>query len=282
MVSNVIKTSKIMRSKVISHTIVMLFCLYSMQNDLFTQKKADFIQDQLKEVFFPFQKKIAEFRYFLQSQYLYYVHLQNVQKENQKIKQELQRLKSQLTSLEEFKEENQRLKKLLKFGENLPYQKVLARVIRSDSSGTFKILVIDKGLSDGVIDHSVVITDLGIVGFILKSYSSHSDVLTILDPNHKVSAFLQKPRTSGIIQGNSKNLLMKYVRQKKVISKGTVAITSGMGMFYPKGLPIGEVLIAERNDYDVEQQVTIAPFVDIAEIEEVIILLPAPKNKKES
>ena len=50
-------------------------------------------------------------------------------------------------------------------------------------------------------------------------------------------------------------------------------MTSGIGGVYLKGLPIGEVTMVKRGQYGIFQTVTIRPSVNIAHLEEVLVVL---------
>jgi rod shape-determining protein MreC len=54
---------------------------------------------------------------------------------------------------------------------------------------------------------------------------------------------------------------------------GDEVVTSGMGGVFPKGIPLGRVVAAERRSGALFQEATLAPKVDLSRLEEVLILM---------
>ncbi|MCV5950644.1 rod shape-determining protein MreC, partial [Escherichia coli] len=74
------------------------------------------------------------------------------------------RLKSELILLDQYKEENQRLRKLLGSSFVRDEKKVVTEVMAVDTSPYRHQVVIDKGQIDGVYVGQPVINEKGIVG----------------------------------------------------------------------------------------------------------------------
>ncbi|WP_318258735.1 rod shape-determining protein MreC [Geobacter anodireducens] len=55
---------------------------------------------------------------------------------------------------------------------------------------------------------------------------------------------------------------------------GDVVVSSGMGGIFPKGLVIGEVTMVKKGEYGIFQNINIRPAVNIARLEEVLVLIP--------
>ncbi|MCV5753178.1 rod shape-determining protein MreC, partial [Escherichia coli] len=83
---------------------------------------------------------------------------------NRNLKREVLRLKSELILLDQYKEENQRLRKLLGSSFVRDEKKVVTEVMAVDTSPYRHQVVIDKGQIDGVYVGQPVINEKGIVG----------------------------------------------------------------------------------------------------------------------
>ena len=51
-----------------------------------------------------------------------------------------------------------------------------------------------------------------------------------------------------------------------------MVVSSGIGGVFMKGLPIGEVTMVKRGEYGIFQTVTIHPVVNMAHLEEVLVV----------
>lgn len=60
------------------------------------------------------------------------------------------------------------------------------------------------------------------------------------------------------------------------VKVGDTVITSGIGGIFPKGLKIGEVAMVKKGEYGIFQTVQVRPSVNLARLEEVLVLLQHP------
>jgi rod shape-determining protein MreC len=204
-----------------------------------------------------------------------YFRIVNTSKENEFLKNKINRLESDLFMMEETRRENNRLKQMLSYAEEVGQQKILAQVIGWDSANQFKVLRLNRGSKDGIALMSPVITHLGLVGYIYRVGYNYSDVLTILDPNNRVDALVERTRTHGIVEGVFNYLCtLKYVSRTEPVELGDKLITAGVGGVYPKGIKVGMVTDIDQDSSGMTLGIEITPSVDFHKLEEVIILLP--------
>ncbi|HAS8093159.1 TPA: rod shape-determining protein MreC, partial [Vibrio vulnificus] len=105
---------------------------------------------------------------------------------NQNLKREVLRLRSDLLLLEQYKEENQRLRKLLGSSFVRDEKKMVAEVMAVDTSPYRHQVVIDKGGIDGVYIGQPVINEKGIVGQITFVAAHNSRVLLLSDAKNAI------------------------------------------------------------------------------------------------
>jgi len=118
-----------------------------------------------------------------------------------------------------------------------------------------------------------VVTEQGLVGRISEVNNVTSKVLLITDPSSAVNAILQSSRLNGIIQGTPNgDLIMDFIPQGPVFSVGEVVLTSGMGVRFPRGIPIGQVIERRQRDIDIFQQAVVRPSIDFSSLELVAIV----------
>ena len=263
--------------KIINNLLVLVLALYGISQKRFDLEEMTLFQRLVVEVVAPVQKGFSNSRQELGDLMDNYVRIVNTSKENAYLKQKIDRLENDLFQMEEIRRENYRLKQMLSYSEDIGHEKLLAQVIGWDSANQFKVLRLNRGSNDGVQVMSPVITHLGLVGYIYRVGPNYSDVLTILDPNNRVDALVERTRTHGIVEGVfNYRCTLKYISRTEPIEVGDKLITAGVGGIYPKGVKVGMVTDIDREASGMTLGVEITPSVDFHKLEEVLVLMPKP------
>src|SRR4051794_40256125 len=131
-----------------------------------------------------------------------YLYLRGVRQENRDLKAQIERLRLQEARLKDDAEQARRLQALLGFKEQYISKTLAAQVIGSCGSDKSQCVYIDKGTKDGLAPDMAVITADGIVGKVLRTYGSTSQVLLIDDQTSGVGVILEKSRLQGILRGS--------------------------------------------------------------------------------
>ena len=203
-----------------------------------------------------------------------YMALVGVRSENQRLREELSRLRDENLQYREAIVASERFQKLADFraGRELPM--VPANVVANDISSWFRSIVIDQGSSSGVMPGMPVITDDGVVGLVSGTTPSTSKVLLVTDLQSRVDSVVQRTRARGSLRGSSlAECDFDYVLRDEDVRPGDLLVTSGLDAVYPKGLEIGRVQSVERESYGLFQKARVEPAVDFATLEEVFVLL---------
>ncbi|MEZ4861827.1 MAG: rod shape-determining protein MreC [Caldilineaceae bacterium] len=187
-------------------------------------------------------------------------------------------LRAENFSLREVEQENERLRKLLEFAQTRPGlelrgAQIVARVIAQESTNFLDYIEVDLGATEGIAVGMPVVTEQGLVGRVSEVNDATAKVLLITDPSSAVNAILQSSRLNGVLRGTPDgNLLMDFIPQGPVFSVGEVVLTSGIGVRFPKGIPIGQVIERRQRDIDIFQQAVIRPTIDFSRLELVAIV----------
>lgn len=206
----------------------------------------------------------------------YPVLLVKAAKENEQLKQTIERLEVELREAEELKQENERLKVLLnwkeKNGGRRPY--MAASVVARNPDNWFGTVIINRGREDGLKTNMTVVVPAGLVGRVANVSSSTAEVLLITDPRSGVGALVQKTRVPGIVEGIASSTLLKmnHIPGNLKVTKGDTVVTSGQGSIYPKGIAIGKIIDVQEEASGLFQVATVKPFVDFNRLEEVLII----------
>lgn len=264
------ETSKL---KIINNLLVMLVAVIGISSKQFDLDEMTMFQSLLVEVVAPIQKGVVTTQESFASMVDNYLRIVNTNKENLYLKKRMEELENDIFQMEETRKENLRLKQMLSYSEELPYEKIMAKVIGWDSANQFKVLRINKGEQDGIKVMDPVITQKGLVGYVYRVGYNYADILTILDPNNRVDALVERTRTHGIVEGvfNFKCAL-KYVNKNEQIEIGDKLVTAGVGGVYPKGIKVGLVSQMDRETSGMTLNLEITPSVDFNKLEEVLVL----------
>jgi rod shape-determining protein MreC len=237
-------------------------------------REANVIERGVMNIFAPLLKPVAYVSGFVEDIWDGYISLVNVRRENATMNSTIKELTSRLVAGDEALLENQRLENLLKMKGSIKPPTVGATVVGEDVSSWFRTLVINRGASDGLLAGMAVVAADGVVGQVVKVASDTSRVLLLTDHASGISATIQRSRARGVVKGKGEGLCsLDFTTREEDVKVGDLVVTSGIGGVYQKGLPIGEVTIVKRGQYGIFQSVTIRPIVNIAHLEEVLVVL---------
>lgn len=204
----------------------------------------------------------------------HYFALSDAAKENERLKQENDTLKLQITQLQGKAAEADRLAKLLNFRESQERVPMIgARVIAASPDANSAVIYLDRGQRDGIKKNMGVITADGVVGKVIESFSDTAQVLLITDRDSGVGAMIEESRIQSPVGGNGEPLLtMKYVSNDDEVTVGQHVVTSGMDRIFPRDLPVGTIVEAKPGSPPFKQ-VRVRPAANLEKLEEVIVLL---------
>ena len=148
-----------------------------------------------------------------------------------------------------------------------------AKVISRDSSSDYRMIRLDKGISDGVQIQSPVVTNAGLVGYVYRISDNFADVLTILDSKAKIDGMIKRTNSLGIVEGTLGDFCtMKYLLRRDPIVLDDLVVTSGLGNIFSEGIPIGHVQKIDKQSHGINQDVSIRPSVMFDKLTDVLIL----------
>ncbi len=272
----------VQRQKIFFNVAVLALSLFSLSHRQFSFDRTTAFENFMVDMFSPMQSSVTYVKTRTSNFFEHYIMNINASQNNTKLQKTVADLKDQVFSFEQVSKENKRLKELLQFGGELDLQKVLAQIIAWDANSDFKVLRINKGKADGIELQSSVVTSVGLVGYIFRLTDHYADIITILDPNNRVDALVERTRSHGIVEGYSRNrAIMKYLAGTEPVILGDLVLSSGLGNIYPKGLKIGKITKVERESYGITQSIEIEPVVNFSTLEEVVVLVGTKDEVKE-
>jgi len=184
----------------------------------------------------------------------------------------------------EIRQENQRLRELLGFSQDLRYQHIPAQIIGRDPSNLFSAFVINKGTRAGVEVNMPVIAFhsgvQGLAGRVVNAGAFESLVMPLYDAACFVSSRFVESRYEGVVEGQGvpgMPLLMRFIprRARDEINIGDMVISSGMGGVFPAGINVGRVGRINYQQNELSMEVELYPAVDFSRLEYVFVIKPA-------
>jgi rod shape-determining protein MreC len=208
-----------------------------------------------------------------------YVALQQVQEENDALKQQLQSLQVKLQQERAEAQRTDNLRQLLELRERANLDTVAAEVIAGAASPDFKTVTIDKGSSESLATDMAVISPAGVVGRVILPSRRASKVQLLIDSNAAAGALIERTRVQGVVVGIGDGMLrMQYVPGSADVKPGDLVVTSGIDGIFPKGFVIGTIDHADRGT-GAYHEIVIRPAVDFSRLEEVLIVRTPPASR---
>lgn len=190
----------------------------------------------------------------------------------------------QYSKMEEYRQENERLRALLDFTDASDVHGIGARVIGRSAQAWSQTITIDKGEADGVDAGLTVMAASGVIGQVVGTTGHTATVRLLVDPKSGAAALVQSSRAEGIVRGSLEGLLyLENLDVNAVVNPGDVVITSGLGGSYVKGLVIGTVVKIDLRAGDAIRRAVVAPNDQVSSLEEVFVIFStisgdSPKN----
>ncbi len=135
------------------------------------------------------------------------------------------------------------------------YRAVVGVVTNRDpASGGFR-LRINVGLADGLKVGHPVLANACLLGRIVEVSDHSATVLTIRDPNCRISVELMNRALFGILTGDAKKqwkqsgtCVVRYLPRDIDIALGEGVITSELGRAIPPGIPVGTIVANDQGE----------------------------------
>lgn len=198
----------------------------------------------------------------------------NVRRENEALRAEIERLRVQSLQVEDTQHENLRLRRLLTLRDRLPLSTLAGEVIAKEWGGWVRSVTVNRGRRDGVARLTPAIVPEGLLGRVVEVRARAAVIQLLNDPASAVAVMVQRTRTAGVVEGEPGGAIrLKFMaRDGGGVQIGDLVVTSGLGGVFPKGLPVGRVIAVEDKGSALFHYALLAPVVDFARVEEVLLL----------
>lgn len=192
--------------------------------------------------------------------------------EKEQLQKENEQLRTLVSELEEYRQQNQRLLTLTQLADTYALTTVSATVVDT-TSGWDRTATINKGSNDGIAVGMGVMSSCGLYGQVESVTSTTATVRLINDAHSSVSAMVQGSRARGIVKGAyDGTMTMEYVPVGSTVAEGDMVISSGEGGTYPHGILVGTVRNVEVDSSKLYYRISVEPIFNLQSCEEVLVL----------
>ncbi len=218
----------------------------------------------------------------------YLTALDRLEKENEALTLEKNRLAETALRAAALEAENEHLRKLAGLRERLHSKSVAAQILYDARDPFSRKVIVDRGTQDGVERGQPVMDDLGVVGQVTRAFPLSSEVTLLTDREQAIA--VQNVRTGfrGVAYGGggaaSGQMDLRFVPSNADVKKDDLLVTSGLDGVFPDGLPVAKVASVERNAAFQFARILLTPMGGTERNRHVLILLtgkPAPRPADE-
>lgn len=184
-------------------------------------------------------------------------------------------LQDELSRLRSVEEQNRILRELLALKDSTTHPVIPVRVVAKELNGLNNVLTIDAGTKKGAKVGMPVINSDGLIGQIILTNDTYSQVLPYSNSLFRVSASVAETRAMGIISWPAKThneLVLNHIPQTIELEAGQTVETSGFSNQFPPGIPIGEITELEPGDGIETQTVHLRAFANLNTLAEAFIV----------
>ena len=200
--------------------------------------------------------------------------------DNAALRAENERLSAENARLEEIRRENDQLTALLQLRAGFDFKTAAATVIARESSEFRRLIVLDKGTSDGIAVGDVAVAAGGaLAGRVVEVGPNSAKVVLLTDSESTVIGQLTTNAATGEVVGQLGGvLIMRQIDSSETVAVGDEVVTAGIELGggvrspYPKGLLVGQVVDVRRDANDVVQTAYLQPAASLDKLEFLLVI----------
>ena len=205
--------------------------------------------------------------------------IEDLQAENEQLRLQIADLEQQVRDQQSESIENQRLRSLLELHEQRSDLRLEdATIIEHNVSNWFSDFTLNKGTRQGIAEGNCVIDAYGnLVGVVTEVGTNWCSVTTLLDTSSQLGALVFRTETPAVARGSLSlmtggRLMLTYLDSTDNLLNGDLIVTSGLGGYYPAGLPIGIVENLRTDDSGMSRYAVLRPNTDLSALTQVFVI----------
>lgn len=155
------------------------------------------------------------------------------------------------------------------------YRFTLAHVINNSVSHSHNYLTIEKGSLDGIEPEMGVVDVNGVVGIVNKVGPHASRIISVLNPNLRLSCKVKGSEHIGSLVWDgkdSRDAVLEELPRHAVFEIGDTIVTSGYSSAFPEGVAVGKVTATLGSHDDNFRSLRVRLFTDFSTLRTVRVI----------
>ncbi len=178
--------------------------------------------------------------------------------------------------VDQLQAENARLRALLELRAGLQVRSQAAEVLYESTDPYSRKVVVDRGLAQGIVVGSPVISEAGVIGQVTRVYPLSSEVTLLTDKDAAVPVLNARTQARSAAYGSATGdaLELRFMAGNADVQVGDLLQTSGVDGVYPPGLPVATVVTIDRKVDSGFAKILLAPAALPDGVRHVLVLEP--------
>ena len=169
---------------------------------------------------------------------------------------------------ENLQKENEELKSTLNIFET-NQEKQVSKVVLHDPYEYFNQVTILKGKEEGLKENDFVWNEEGYIGRV-KEIRNHSSIVELFTSSHTSLPVIVQ-NSSGVLEREGEDLVVKKIISKEKIEEGSIIYTSIYSDIH-LSIPVAKVISVKNSN--VEQTLTVTPLIHLEDLNYVFVERP--------
>jgi rod shape-determining protein MreC len=174
--------------------------------------------------------------------------------------------------------ENTRLRGLLDLRPGLNVRAQAAQVLYEASDPYSRKVIIDRGITQGIVLGSAVINEAGVLGQVTRAFPLSSEVTLLTDKDAAIPVLNSRSQARSAAFGSAAvpggGMEMRFMAGNADVQVGDVLTTSGVDGVYPPGLPVARVASVDRKLDSGFARIVLTPAAQPDGVRHVMVLEP--------
>lgn len=202
----------------------------------------------------------------------------SLRSENTYLKNQLLVLSGRVQKFSELAAENARLRGLIDSTRVMDGRVQIAEIIGVDPDPFRHILLLNKGLGEGLYEGQPVLDARGVMGQVIEIGPQTARVMLIADREHAIPVRVARNGVRAILAGSGDldRLLLQYVPESADVKAGDLLLSSGLGQRFPAGYPVAVVTRVRKTGKAEFADIEARPVAELDRSSHVLLLFAKP------
>lgn len=204
-----------------------------------------------------------------------------LREENRYLRSQLLVLSGRLQKFSELAAENARLRGLIDSTVVVDGRVLIAEIIGVDADPFRQIVLVNKGADEGIYVGQAVLDARGVMGQVIEVGPQTSRVMLVVDREHALPVRVARNGIRAIVAGTGEidRMALQFVPESADVKVGDLLLTSGLGLRFPSGYPVGVVTRINKSGASEFADIQVKPVAELDRGRHVLLLFSRPARE---